>query len=302
MVIISTGTIMDKKDLISNSDEDRDNRGLVSIARGWVYIHGLVLSSYCYLFLFIMAFLFLLGGGLLTAISFRPLEVRERLGEWSYPIATSKNTRIAGPGLILLGIVMAITSLVLCQASRRLYANSRLTVLPTCIIQQVDGSNVNNANPGFHSCHDSPQHMKEISVFSVVQNRDKSFFSDGYSEKSELLMASDIACFPGGNTPRSVTPICTTNSGLTNQNNQKNSPTNQNALNDVTWTNAPSDVTWTNQNICIESERINQKSLSDDATTNQSFHYGSTLTNQGLQSNSEPALSAILTSNHKHPE
>jgi hypothetical protein len=27
------------------------------------------------------------------------------------------------------------------------------------------------------------------------------------SEKSELLTASDIACFPGGNTPRSITPI-----------------------------------------------------------------------------------------------
>ncbi len=76
------------------------------------------------------------------------------------------------------------------------------------------------------------------------------------------------------------------------------SSTNQNALNDVSWTNAPSDVTWTNQNICIESERTYQKSFSDDATTNQSAHYGFTLTNQGLQSNSEPVLSAILTSNH----
>jgi hypothetical protein len=227
-MVIST-SIMDKKDLISNPDDHRGSRGLVSIARGWVYIHGLVLSSYCYLFLFIMAFLFLLGGGLLTAISFRPQEVREKLGEWSYPIAKSKNTRIAGPGLILLGIVMAITSLVLCQASRRLYA-TRLTVLPCIVTQPAHVT----ANPGFTSC---PEHMKEISVFSVVQNRNKSFFTDGCSEKSELLMASDIACFPGANTPRSVTPIGGT-------------WTNQSSYSETHWANQNlnSETHWTNKN------------------------------------------------------
>ena len=115
----------------------------------------------------------------------------------------------------------------------------------------------------------------------------------------KLYLYTYILLILGGNTPRSVTPICG-NSAWINQNNHKVTPTNQNALNDVTWTNtiAPSEVTWTNQNICSESERTNQKSLSEDATTNQGFHYGSALTNQGLHSNSEPALSAILTSNH----
>ncbi len=47
----------------------------MSVERGWVSVYGVVLSAYCYIFLFLMSCVFLLGGALLTGIAFRPQEV-----------------------------------------------------------------------------------------------------------------------------------------------------------------------------------------------------------------------------------
>jgi hypothetical protein len=48
----------------------------MSVERGWVSVYGVVISAYCYIFLFLMSCVFLLGGALLTGIAFRPQEVR----------------------------------------------------------------------------------------------------------------------------------------------------------------------------------------------------------------------------------
>ncbi len=48
----------------------------MSVERGWVSVYGIVISAYCYIFLFLMSCVFLLGGALLTGIAFRPQEVR----------------------------------------------------------------------------------------------------------------------------------------------------------------------------------------------------------------------------------
>ncbi len=50
-------------------------RSLMSVERGWVSVYGVVISAYCYIFLFLMSCVFLLGGALLTGIAFRPQEV-----------------------------------------------------------------------------------------------------------------------------------------------------------------------------------------------------------------------------------
>jgi hypothetical protein len=50
-------------------------RSLMIVERGWVSVYGVVISAYCYIFLFLMSCVFLLGGALLTGIAFRPQEV-----------------------------------------------------------------------------------------------------------------------------------------------------------------------------------------------------------------------------------
>jgi hypothetical protein len=47
----------------------------MAVERGWVSVYGVVISAYCYIILFTMSFVFLLGGALLTGIAYRPQEV-----------------------------------------------------------------------------------------------------------------------------------------------------------------------------------------------------------------------------------
>ena len=49
---------------------------------GGLSIRGMVVAAYCNIFLVIMGCVFLGGGSLLTAISYRPQEYGEDLGDW----------------------------------------------------------------------------------------------------------------------------------------------------------------------------------------------------------------------------
>ena len=55
----------------------------MSVERGWVSVYGVVISAYCYIILFTMSLIFLLGGTLLTGIALRPQQV------YSYSIFTT---------------------------------------------------------------------------------------------------------------------------------------------------------------------------------------------------------------------
>jgi len=167
---------MDKRGLFhENSEAGDSDRSLVTVGRGWVYIYGVVLSSYCYVFLFIMSFFFLLSGVLFTAISYRPQQIGEQFGEWSYRLAKSRKTRIAGPAFILLGGTMVASSTFLCILSRRFTSAKRTS---SSVVYQNEV-----ADEGL----DEP--------YSVVQHKEKSYFHNGYSDMSSLIV-SDIACFP----------------------------------------------------------------------------------------------------------
>ncbi|XP_023325965.1 uncharacterized protein LOC111699512 [Eurytemora carolleeae] len=186
---------MDRRNLFSDLSEGGSSRSLVSVARGWVYVYGVVLSSYCYIVLFIMSFFFLLSGVLFTAISYRPQQVGEQLGEWTFRFAQSRNTRIAGPAFIFLGFLMCISSIVLCIFSRRANSAREFTVYThhPKIPNQMDTEKFEYTR----------QRRPDVSTFSVVQSQEKSYFTDGYSDMKSLIV-SDIACFPEPTTPYQI--------------------------------------------------------------------------------------------------
>lgn len=170
------------------------------MSRGWVSVNGCIFSYYCYLILFIMSCFFLVSGALFTAIAYRPQQMSEKLGEWSYHWVQSRKIEIAGPAFLLLGSVMAVFSVILCHVSRR--------VNPTKdSAQLVPKLSRVGVMTGSDRWTDSKriECIQVISAFSVVQNEEKSYFEPGYSDMSSLIV-TDIACFPQGNTPRAVSP------------------------------------------------------------------------------------------------
>ena len=99
-------------------------------------------------------------------------QVGEQLGEWTFRFAQSRNTRIAGPAFILLGVLMFISSIVLCIFSRRVNSVKDYTAVYT---QHVAAPN--------QICSEQTQNNKQrrldISTYSVVQSQEKSYFTNG---------------------------------------------------------------------------------------------------------------------------
>merc|ERR1719318_935166 len=60
----------------------------------------------------------LLGGVLLTALAYRPKELREDWWEWTERFYRSKNTRIVGPSLIVLSLFLTVAGLSYCLLKR----------------------------------------------------------------------------------------------------------------------------------------------------------------------------------------
>ena len=61
---------------------------------GGLVINGIVVAAYYNMFVIIMAIFMLMGGILLTALAYRPKELREEWWEWTERFYKSKNTRI----------------------------------------------------------------------------------------------------------------------------------------------------------------------------------------------------------------
>lgn len=78
---------------------------------GGLVINGIVVAAYYNMFVIIMAIFMLMGGILLTAIAYRPKELREEWWEWTERFYKSKNTRIVGPSLIVISLLLNLAGL-----------------------------------------------------------------------------------------------------------------------------------------------------------------------------------------------
>jgi len=181
---------VEKRSLFCHKSDHGSSRSLVSNEQGWVYVNGVVFSSYCYIVLLIMSFFFLLSGVLFTAISYRPQEVGEKFGEWSFRLAQSRNTKIAGPAFIVLGFIMTAASILLCQVSRRV--TSSQPILKHQLLMSAGEEN--------DLRHETQRRLKTNMVAAFPEEGNK----QGSGSYSSQLIVSDIACFPDTNTPRST--------------------------------------------------------------------------------------------------
>jgi hypothetical protein len=68
----------------------------MSVDQGWVSMYSLVISSYCYIILLTMSFIFMLGGTLLTGIAFRPQQVLCQCGQIIISCRDAPDTDLAG--------------------------------------------------------------------------------------------------------------------------------------------------------------------------------------------------------------
>ena len=90
-----------------------------TISGGGLVINGIMLASYHNLFMFIMAFLMMISGVLLTALAYRPKEMGEEWMEWTERFCKSRTSRVAGPLLTVLGLLLNLLVLGYCLLKRK---------------------------------------------------------------------------------------------------------------------------------------------------------------------------------------
>ena len=139
-----------------------------TIERGGLIINGMMIAAYYKLFVFMMAFFLLMSGILLTALAYRPQEMGEEWWEWTERFYKSQTSRVAGPLLIVISLLLHLLALSYCLLKRKAkYKES----------------------------------IKDKEETSDVKSR-KSFNSEIGSlqveRKSLIVPTSDIACFPDG--------------------------------------------------------------------------------------------------------
>ena len=132
---------------------------------GGLVINGIMVAAYYNMFVIIMAIFMLMGGVLLTALAYRPKELREEWWEWTERFYKSKNTRIVGPSLIVISLLLNLVGLTYCLLKRQ--ARSRT------YIREEESS---------------------------VEHKSSDSETDSWEADRRYLLGphSDIACFPDG--------------------------------------------------------------------------------------------------------
>jgi hypothetical protein len=132
---------------------------------GGLVINGIMIAAYYNMFMIIMAIFMLMGGVLLTALAYRPKEMGEEWWEWMDRFYKSKNSRVVGPSLIVISLLLNLAALSYCLLKRHV---KKMTYLR----DEEDSSETKSLSD-------------EINSWQV--------------EKEGLLVPdSDIACFPDG--------------------------------------------------------------------------------------------------------
>ena len=115
------------------------------------------------MFVFIMSFIMMMGGVLLTALSYRPKEMREEWWEWTERFYKSETSRVAGPLLIVISVVI------------------NLAVVSHCLLKR------------------RAKHKEDESTDIKATNFRKGDIKSWQIERKGLIFPdSDIACFPDG--------------------------------------------------------------------------------------------------------
>ena len=97
-----------------------------------ITIGGLFISANCSIILIIMAFIFILIGCVLTAISYRPREFGEDLERFLSRQEWGGHLKIIGPVILVIGVLMMILGITFCilgykvtkSEEKRFYADS----------------------------------------------------------------------------------------------------------------------------------------------------------------------------------
>ena len=136
-------------------------------------INGVVIAAYYNMFVIIMAIFMLMGGVLLTALAYRPKEMAEEWWEWTERFYKSKNSRVVGPSLIVISVLLNLAALSYCLLKRH--------VKNIASVRDEENSSESNSGESLNG---------EIGNWQI--------------EREGLLVPdSDIACFPDGS-PRYV--------------------------------------------------------------------------------------------------
>jgi len=174
---VNTYDSTQRSHMYSQSSENRSLLTYLSVSRldgGGLTVKGCVIAAYCNVFLIIMAVFLLIGGILLTAIAFRPQEMREELGEWTDRFANISGSRIGGLVLVIVSLLLLSAGAVLVILNRMARKKESRGTLLT-----------------------SPQWFEERR--KAAESRDKSP-DDVPPEASftdkEGLISQTVACFP----------------------------------------------------------------------------------------------------------
>ena len=127
----------------------------------------MMIAAYYNLFVFIMAFFLMMSGILLTALAYRPQEMGEEWWEWTERFYKSQTSRVAGPLLIVISLMLHLLALSYCLLKRKAKYKESIKV-------EEATSDVKS-----RKCN-----LSKIGSCQV--------------ERKSLLLTSDIACFPDG--------------------------------------------------------------------------------------------------------
>eukprot|EP00092_Neocalanus_flemingeri_P014846 GFUD01016028.1.p1 GENE.GFUD01016028.1~~GFUD01016028.1.p1 ORF type:complete len:193 (+),score=54.57 GFUD01016028.1:55-633(+) len=135
---------------------------------GGLAINGIIIAAYCNMFMIIMASFMMMSGVLLTALAYRPKEMGEEWWEWTERFYKSETSRVAGPCLIVISVLLILAAVTYCLLKRRAKYLEALK----------DEEESAEANPSKSINYD----IESCEVES----------------EAHLVDTSDIACFPDG--------------------------------------------------------------------------------------------------------
>ena len=82
-------------------------------------INGMMIAAYYNLFVFIMAFFLMMNGIHLTALAYRPTEMCEEWWKGTERFYKSQTSRVAGPLLIVISLMLHLLALSYCLIKRK---------------------------------------------------------------------------------------------------------------------------------------------------------------------------------------
>ena len=178
-----------------------DQFTIEGVEGGGIAIHGVFVNNSCYLFLIIMGILFVLGGSLLSVIAFVPQEKRD----WTYSIHKSGKTKVAGPLLICVGIIITVAGGIIAFIKKSIVDGEIKRTKPS----YVEFSNsTNTISSSFHdrrnlACRSLTIEsltdgigQKSLPPLSSNYIHESSFIEEKDKISKSVLLHNDIACFP----------------------------------------------------------------------------------------------------------